>query len=327
VYLVFAAIHRYIPSTGYDVYIATFFAWIVVVFLAVTAVAEDPILEPDEQMTVVTRTVTRVIVKDGEAPPAAVAAGATAAPAPAAAQSKPSRPSWRCAEIPDQAFEALGTEQPGKTSWNTWLTRATLFVIKYSEKCPSYTALEKEFPPWLVSKKKYAGTLLTLYDLNRSTSGKKLLMIAREDEIEQLDDSFQRRSERSRQNPQVVSTYQEKRRELKKKARAARELLDVKYTDEVKQRSEAKDIVLRFLGEYADHTKHNTGLAPLKQWVRALPAKDKPIIKKYVQEAIQLREYPRADLFPKKDKRAPASLSPRESRTQAALQILLWEIE
>lgn len=302
------------------------FCTLLVLFLAFPAFAdsEDPApeaeaeaplkLKPGEKATVVKRTVVTIKVAD----------------------TPNDRPSWRCKNIPDDAILQLSKTTGSSADWDK---RAGVFIATYGSNCPSYTALEKELPPWLVQKK-YTKVLQGLFDMNRISRVEALVKIAREEEVEAHLISFQRNAESIKKSQKKLEAYHERHKDLERRANAARVLLELKFPEELKTRYEASHVVDHFVKEYLDKKGNvkNENIAALKKFLRELTPQQKLLVKGYLREVLARTEYPKSSLLRSrldeatadKEKRSPASITPalkRENGRRSAIQVMLFELE
>lgn len=228
------------------------------------------------------------------------------------------RSSWRCQEIPDQAFMKLGSDTGNADDWQE---NAVDFIVEWADRCPNYAALEKEFPPFLM-KKKYSDKMAVLFELNRHERPEPLFLLARQDEY----DRFVAQNEGKKKSTAAKKEYLEKRQLFAARANGAQLLLERKYPKLMKQRAEAYAIVNRFLREYqtsnGEVREENT--ASLKAFLKGLNVDQKKVTREYLREALRGREYPKTHLTKAKGDRAPASTP---SSPTAAVQIMLWELQ
>ena len=251
------------------------------------------------------------------------------------------RPSWRCKNIPDDAFLRLGTYTPkGKavaTSRKEWEKRAAEFVATYSGNCPNYAALEKEIPPWL-NQKKYTQMLSSLFDLNRMTTIEGLLRIARDNEVEDSLEAFRKKSDKKKPSQKYLETFKVEHQELLRRASGARAMIELKFSDELKLFFEANSIVMTFMGDFLDSNGNvkNENTAKLKAFLKGLSSQQKQAVKNYLHNILTRTEYPKSNLLPtkeqselaeEKESRELASFVRKESNRKFAVQMLLFELE
>lgn len=271
---------------------------------------EAPIkLAPGEKATVTKRTVTIIKVPDTPS----------------------DRPSWRCKNVPDDAILQLSHTTGSAADWDK---RAGAFMATYGNNCPSYDALEKELPPWL-NQKKYTKVLQVLFDLNKVTKPEGLVRTAREDEVESHL-TLLTRNTAIKKDQKKLEAFQEKHRELLRRANAARILLELKFPEELKTRYEASHVVDLFMKDYLDKRGNvkSENIPNLKKTLRELNPQQRLLVKGYLREVLAHTEYPKSNLLPskweenlqEKGSRSPASLSKKEGK-RAAIQVMLFELE
>jgi hypothetical protein len=282
------------------------FLIIMAAFVQSSDLKAEATLQPDEKLSVVTKSEATVTVSDDE--PASLI---------------------RCEKIPDEALEDLNAFKPGSKTVTKveWQRRAAEFVARYGNWCPNFSAFKRKLPSWLLQDR-YLDMFATLFDLNRERHAGRLLRLARADEVGQR--------ERSR-DPAVLQKMADDHAKVLRQASAAKYLLDVKFSEEIKGRRKANTIVKRFLAEYLDgHGNVRTKKIPaLRKELSDLDAQQKTLAKSYLQDILKRREYPRTHFLPTKaeeaarakEKRGPASFTPREAAYYAAIYVMLFQLE
>jgi hypothetical protein len=264
-------------------------------------------LQPDEKVSVVTKSEATVTVSDDE---------------PAS--------SIRCEKIPDEALEDLNAFKPGSKTVTKveWPRRAAEFVARYGNWCPNFSAFKRKLPSWLLQDR-YLDMFATLFDLNHERHAGRLLRLARADEVVQRG--------RSRNPAAVLKKMAEDHAKVLRQASAANYLLDVKFSEEIKGRRKANTIVKRFLAEYLDGSGNvrTQKIPALRKELNDLDAQQKTLAKSYLRDILKRREYPRTHFLPTKEeeaarakeKRGPASFTPRETAYYAAIYVMLFQLE
>lgn len=275
--------------------------------------AEQPVvtLKPGETATVTKRTVVTIKTTTETGSPI----GNNGTTTTTTTTSSDNRPSWRCKNIPDEAFTQLGIYSKGASARHSWENRAGEFVATYGVNCPSYSALEKELPPHL-NQKRYTDMLSIFFDLNRLSRPDSLMRIAREDELT----SFQGR--KGKQQPTELQR-------LGLRINAAKILLDLKYPEEVKGRYEAHSFIQKFGTSFLDRNGNirTENIASLKSMLKNLTPQQKVGLKTYLKDTLGKREYPKSGLVEPKQDRAPTSLTKKEAANRTVIQLLLFELE
>lgn len=267
-------------------------------------------LKPDEKVTIITRKVTQIKVPITEGP------------------KQLSRPSWRCKDIPDEAFIKMGGygKKIGITR-SQWEKKAVFFVLAYGPQCPSFAAMEKQLPPNL-SEAKYTDILSAIYELNVKADKGTLTKIARETEKEAAQIDFEKKHKKNQVSNKQLEKFSKHFDYLERRVRAAREILNQKYAEETKERTQARDFLGQFISSYLKNQKKSQKLASMKATVKSLNEKQKERLKTYVTEVLGRSEYPLANLLPANTQgnRKPAAESEKDLNLQAALQVLIWEL-